>query len=61
MIGLHGRLSPNGLALGSTIRAGRVEFFLLWDGTGRVLAKKFGYRDALGRVVGKCKGQKHYI
>ena len=34
MIGLHGRLSPNGLALGSTIRAGRVEFF--YFGTGRV-------------------------
>ena len=27
--------------------------FLLRDGTGRVLAKKIGYRDGSGRVVGK--------
>ena len=33
------------------IRARRVGFFLLWVRTGRVLAKKFGYRDGSGRVV----------
>ena len=39
--------------------AGR--FFLPQDGAGRVLAKKLGYRDGLGRAVGKCKGKKHFI
>ena len=35
--------------------------FWLWDGTGRVLAKKVGYRDGSGRVVRKFWRQKAHI
>ena len=35
--------------------------FLLRDGTGRVLAKKVGYRDGSGRVVRKFWRQKAHI
>ena len=35
--------------------------FLHWDGTGRVPAKKFGYRDGSGRVVRKFYRQKANI
>ena len=35
--------------------------FWLWDGTGRVLAKKFGYRDGSGRVVRKFWRQKAHM
>ena len=34
-------------------RAQPVGFFLLRDGTGWVIPKKFGYRDGSGRVLGK--------
>ena len=35
--------------------------FLLRDGTGRVLAKKFGYRDRSGRVVRQFERQKAHM
>ena len=40
--------TSNGHGQGPTGRG-----FLLWDGTGRVFAKKFGYRDGSGRVMRK--------